>query len=136
MIRDALAGARTVVGVGAGAGSYEPTDAEVTPVDPSQVMLDRPPGSRKVLAGAEELPFVDGAFDVAMAVVTVMAVHHWPDLRRGPSELRRVARRQVAFTWDPTHLRECEPQHGTDRAAVPASGTPDTPGAIAPVSSS
>jgi SAM-dependent methyltransferase len=100
LIEDALAGARTVVDVGAGAGSYEPRGALVTAVDPSQVMLDQHPGRRKVRARAEELPFPDGAFDAAMAVLTV---HHWPDLARGLAELRRVSRRQVVFTWDPAH---------------------------------
>lgn len=100
LIEDALAGARTVVNVGAGAGSYEPRGAEVTAVDPSQVMLDQHPGARKFRAGAEELPFPDGSFDAAMAVMTV---HHWPDLARGLAEMRRVARRQVVFTWDPAH---------------------------------
>lgn len=103
LIHDALDGARTVVNVGAGTGSYEPVDADVTAVDPSQVMLGQHPGRRKVLAGAERLPFEDGAFDAAMAVMTV---HHWPDLRRGLSELRRVSRRQAVFTWDPAHLPE------------------------------
>ncbi|MFE6748609.1 class I SAM-dependent methyltransferase [Kitasatospora purpeofusca] len=103
LVRQALGGARTVVNVGAGAGSYEPDDAEVTAVDPSRVMLDQHPGAVKVLAGAEHLPFPDGAFDAAMAVMTV---HHWPDLHRGLAELRRVARRQVVFTWDPAHRPE------------------------------
>ncbi|WP_371645173.1 MULTISPECIES: class I SAM-dependent methyltransferase [unclassified Streptomyces] len=103
LIRQALGGARSVVNVGAGTGSYEPQDAEVTAVDPSRVMLDQHPGPRKVKAGAEELPFADGAFDAAMAVLTV---HHWPDLRRGLGELRRVSRRQVVFTWDPEHRPE------------------------------
>lgn len=103
LIRQALGGARTVVNVGAGTGSYEPQDAEVTAVDPSQVMLDQHPGPRKVKAGAEELPFEDGAFDAAMAVLTV---HHWTDPHRGLSELRRVSRRQAVFTWDPEHRPE------------------------------
>ncbi|AXI81107.1 class I SAM-dependent methyltransferase [Peterkaempfera bronchialis] len=103
LIHRALGGARTVVNVGAGAGSYEPSDAEVTAVDPSQVMLDQHPGTAKVRAGAEDLPFPDGAFDAAMAVLTV---HHWADLHRGLSELRRVAGRQVVFTWDPDHRPE------------------------------
>ncbi|AUY52921.1 class I SAM-dependent methyltransferase [Streptomyces sp. CB01881] len=101
LIHQALAGVRTVVNVGAGTGSYEPAGAEVTAVDPSRVMLEQHPGRRKVLAGAEELPFEDGAFDAAMAVMTV---HHWPGLHRGLGELRRVSRRQVVFTWDPGHL--------------------------------
>lgn len=54
-------------------------------------------------AGAEALPFADGSFDAAMAIMTV---HHWPALHRGLDELRRVARRQVVFTWDPTHRPE------------------------------
>ncbi|GAA5201659.1 class I SAM-dependent methyltransferase [Rugosimonospora acidiphila] len=103
VIREALGGAREVVNVGAGAGSYEPTGMNVTAVDPSRVMLDQHPGQRKVLAGAERLPFADGVFDAAMAVMTV---HHWPDPRRGLSELRRVSRRQVVFTWDPGHRPE------------------------------
>ncbi|MFF4850189.1 class I SAM-dependent methyltransferase [Streptomyces sp. NPDC001194] len=103
LIRQALGGARTVVNVGAGTGSYEPRDAEVTAVDPSQVMLDQHPGRRKVKAGAEELPFGDGAFDAAMAVLTV---HHWRDPHRGLGELRRVSRRQAVFTWDPGHRPE------------------------------
>ncbi|MFK0233084.1 class I SAM-dependent methyltransferase [Streptomyces vinaceus] len=103
LIRQALGGARTVVNVGAGAGSYEPEDAEVTAVDPSQVMLDQHPGPRKVKAAAEQLPFPDGSFDAAMAVLTV---HHWHDPHRGLAELRRVSGRQAVFTWDPEHRPE------------------------------
>jgi SAM-dependent methyltransferase len=103
LIGEALDGARTVANIGAGTGSYEPAKMNVTAVDPSRVMLDQHPGRRKVLAGAEGLPFQDGAFDAAMAIMTI---HHWPDLHRGLSELRRVARRQVVFTWDPQHLVE------------------------------
>ncbi|RPE43236.1 ubiquinone/menaquinone biosynthesis C-methylase UbiE [Streptomyces sp. Ag109_O5-1] len=103
LIGQALEGACAVVNVGAGAGSYEPEDADVTAVDPSQVMLDQHPGAKKVRAGAEALPFPDGSFDAAMAVLTV---HHWADLNRGLGEMRRVARRQVVFTWDPTHRPE------------------------------
>ncbi|MFE9563032.1 class I SAM-dependent methyltransferase [Streptomyces sp. NPDC006487] len=103
LIAGALGDALTVVNVGAGAGSYEPEDREVTAVDPSRVMLDQHPGTRKIKAGAEELPFEDGAFDAAMAVMTV---HHWPDPARGLAELRRVSRRQAVFTWDPAHRPE------------------------------
>lgn len=103
LIAQALEGARTVVNVGAGTGSYEPEGAEVTAVDPSLVMLDQHPGTMKVKATAEALPFADGSFDAAMAVLTV---HHWPELRRGLAELRRVARRQAVFTWDPAHRPE------------------------------
>lgn len=37
-IWEALADAKTVLNVGAGTGSYEPPDREVTAVEPSQVM--------------------------------------------------------------------------------------------------
>ena len=98
-VRAALGDATTVVNVGAGAGSYEPPDLRVLAVEPSPAMLaQRPPGAAPVLrAVAEALPFRNGAFDAAMATVTV---HQWPDLARGLAELRRVARRVVVLTFD------------------------------------
>ncbi|MER5617491.1 hypothetical protein [Streptomyces sp. NPDC002215] len=57
LIRNATAGARTAVNVGAGAGSYELTDADVTAVASARVTFAPHPGRRKVLADAEELPF-------------------------------------------------------------------------------
>ena len=63
------------------------------------MIAQRPPGAaRAVQASAEALPFADGAFDAALAVLTV---HHWGDWRRGVAEMRRVARRAVVLTWDP-----------------------------------
>ncbi|MDI2127330.1 class I SAM-dependent methyltransferase [Yinghuangia seranimata] len=103
LIASHLAGAETVLNVGAGAGSYEPEGVEVTALDPSQVMLDQHPGTRKVLGRAEEMPFDDGRFDAAMGVLTV---HHWSDVQRGLAEMRRVSRRQVLYTWDPGHDTE------------------------------
>jgi SAM-dependent methyltransferase len=103
-IWDALGDARTVVNVGAGTGSYEPPDREVTAVEPSSVMIaQRPPGAAPaVQASAEALPFDDRSFDAAMAVLTI---HHWNDFPAGAAELRRVARdRVVVFSWDPTYV--------------------------------
>ena len=99
-IRTALGDVRRVINVGAGAGSYEPDDLEVVAVEPSVVMrAQRRPGAAPcVAAQAEDLPFADGEFDAAMAVLTV---HHWGDWRAGCAELRRVAGRCVALTWDP-----------------------------------
>ena len=93
-IWEALGDARTVVNVGAGAGSYEPADREVTAVEPSDVMIaQRPEGSAPVVrAVAEALPFADGSFDAALAILTI---HHWQDLAAGLEELRRVARQRV-----------------------------------------
>jgi SAM-dependent methyltransferase len=99
----ALGDARTVVNVGAGAGSYEPADRDVTAVEPSAVMIaQRPPDAAPaVQASAEALPFADASFDAAMAVLTI---HHWSDFPGGAAELRRVARdRVVVLSWDPTY---------------------------------
>jgi SAM-dependent methyltransferase len=102
-IARALGDARTVVNVGAGAGSYEPEDRHVVAVEPSEVMIAQRPreAAPVVRAVAEALPFSNNQFDAALAVLTV---HHWTDPKRGVAELRRVARRQVIFTWDPAHL--------------------------------
>lgn len=98
-IRSAIGEAVTVCNVGAGAGSYEPEDLRVTAVEPSWQMISQHPRHDQVVrACAETLPFHDDAFDVAM---TVLSVHHWEDATRGLHEMRRVARRQVVFTFDP-----------------------------------
>ncbi|MEU6987162.1 MerR family transcriptional regulator [Streptomyces sp. NPDC046324] len=98
-IWDALGDARTVLNVGAGTGSYEPPDRDVTAVEPSAVMRAQRPADAApcVAASAERLPFADRTFDAAMAVSTV---HHWPDPVAGLREMRRVARRVVVFTYD------------------------------------
>jgi SAM-dependent methyltransferase len=95
----ALGDARMVVNVGAGTGSYEPPDRDVTAVEPSAVMrAQRPAGAAPcVAAAAESLPFEDQSFDAAMAFATI---HHWQDPIAGLRELRRVARRVVVFTHD------------------------------------
>jgi SAM-dependent methyltransferase len=104
-IRHALGSARTVVNVGAGAGNYEPTDREVVAVEPSEVMIaQRSSTAAPVVRGvAELLPFPDLAFDCALASLTV---HHWSDVEQGLRELRRVASRQVLFTFDVDRQRD------------------------------
>jgi SAM-dependent methyltransferase len=95
----ALGDARTVLNVGAGTGSYEPPDRDVTAVEPSALMrAQRPAGAAPCLAAAaESLPFEDQCFDAAMAVSTI---HHWQDPIAGLREMRRVARHVVVFTHD------------------------------------
>jgi SAM-dependent methyltransferase len=101
----ALGDGATVVNVGAGTGSYEPTDRQVVAVEPSGVMISqRPPGAAAaVRAVAEHLPFADGSFDAALALLTV---HHWQDAAAGLAEISRVARRLVVFTFDPVVHRD------------------------------
>jgi SAM-dependent methyltransferase len=99
-ISSALGASRTVINVGAGTGSYEPTDRVVLAVEPSDLMISqRPPDAAPCVRGsAESLPAEDGAFDAAMAVLTI---HHWSNWRLGLRELRRVARhRIVVLTFD------------------------------------
>jgi ubiquinone/menaquinone biosynthesis C-methylase UbiE len=87
----ALRDARTVLNVGAGTGSYEPPDRQVTAAEPSAVMRAQRPGDAAscVAASAECLPFGGQSFDAAMAV---LSDHHWPDPLAGLREMQRVAR--------------------------------------------
>lgn len=101
MILEALDTARSVINVGAGSGSYEPTDRFVTAVEPSAEMIrQRPPSAAAIVQGyAEDLPFPDDSFDAALGILTI---HHWSNKALGFAEMRRVARdRIVLFTFDP-----------------------------------
>ena len=101
-IARALNRSESVVNVGAGTGSYEPSDRRVVAVEPAATMIrQRPADSAPVVqASANDLPFRDESFAAALAVLTV---HHWPDRPRGLGELARVARRRVVVvTWDPS----------------------------------
>jgi Methyltransferase domain len=92
----ALGEARTVVNVGAGTGSYEPTDRQVIAVEPSQVMIaQRSADAAPVLAaGAESLPLATNTVDAGLAILTV---HHWGDVEAGLVELARVARQRIVI---------------------------------------
>lgn len=87
-VAKALGDARTVLDVGAvagAAGSYAPTDRDLTVVEPSA-----------------ELPFADDTFDAAM---TTFSLHEWDDLERGLAEVRRVTRGPiVVLTFDPDRI--------------------------------
>ncbi len=102
----ALGDARTVLNVGAGAGSYEPAHRRVVAVEPSALMLSQRPGKAApaIRGVAEFLPFRDGSFDAVMASLTM---HHWSNWRAGVREMQRVTRgRIVVFTFDPLRTRE------------------------------
>jgi hypothetical protein len=99
-VHAALGDARTVLNVGAGAGSYEPADRHVVAVEPSASMrsLRPPPRVPAIDATAEDLPFDDAAFDASMAMITV---HQWSDRPRGLAEMRRVTKGPVVvLTFD------------------------------------
>ncbi len=104
VIAEALGDARSVLNVGAGAGSYEPTDRDVTAVEPSAAMRGQRPRHlpRAIDAVAGALPFADKRYDASMATFTV---HQWPDLAAGLAEMRRVTRGPVVIlTCDPAAL--------------------------------
>jgi len=99
-VHQMLGGARTVLNVGAGAGSYEPLDRYVLAVEPSETMrTQRPKHLVPAIHGiAEQLPLDDQSVDASMAIVTV---HQWRDLAQGLRELRRVTRGPiVVLTFD------------------------------------
>ena len=111
----AFGDAKTVLNVGAGAGSYEPYDREVTAVEPSASMRAERPSYRvpAIDATSEALPFADGAFDASMASVTI---HQWPKLELGLAEMRRVTSGPVVILtfspevpepwWQPVYVPE------------------------------
>jgi SAM-dependent methyltransferase len=130
-LRRALGNAKSVLNVGAGAGSYEPSSLQLVAVEPSEEMVRQRPSTSAscVRAVAEALPFGDQSFDAALAILTV---HHWgPRLAEGLRELRRVAReRVVIMTWDPDFeedfwlTRDYLPEiAGCDRSRFPSLGT-------------
>jgi hypothetical protein len=91
-----LGEARTVLNVGAGAGSYEPIGRAVTAIEPSAAMRAQRPAHlpQAIDAVAQDLPFEDASFDAALATFTV---HQWPDLKAGLAEMRRVTRGPIVI---------------------------------------
>ena len=94
------------VGCGPGALTHElvARDARVSAVDPSEPFVaaarERYPGVDVHRASAEELPFEDGGFDVAMAQ---LVVHFMSDPAGGIREMARVTRAGgtvAACVWD------------------------------------
>jgi SAM-dependent methyltransferase len=117
-IHAALGGARTLVNVGAGAGSYEPRDRWVLAVEPSATMrAQRSPDAAPCLAAsAESLPLDDDSVDAAMACVTI---HHWEDRAAGLAELRRVARGPVVvFTFELADLIRWQRDYFREAVAI------------------
>jgi SAM-dependent methyltransferase len=108
-----LAGVRAgqrALDVGCGPGALTPElvgrlgAGAVAAADPSEPFVEtarqRHPGVRVARAGAEELPFEDGAFDVALAQ---LVVHFMSDPVAGLAEMRRVTRdggTVAACVWD------------------------------------
>lgn len=100
-INDALGDAEAVLNVGAGTGAYEPTNRQVTALEPSAEMISqRQENTTTLIQGfAEDLPFDNNSFDASMAILTI---HHWSNQAKGMAELKRVTKGQTVFlTVDP-----------------------------------
>ncbi|MDC1162048.1 class I SAM-dependent methyltransferase [Tenacibaculum sp.] len=104
-VNKALGDAKTILNVGAGTGSYEPSNKYVTAVEPSIVMRKQRIKNDKVPAinaKADNLPFDNNSFDASMAMITI---HHWPDINKGLQEMRRVTKDKVMImSFDPNQL--------------------------------
>ncbi len=89
----------SVLNVGAGTGSYEPSHCRVVALEPSQEMILKRSSDKAdaILGSAENIPFQDDEFDIAMGILTI---HHWQNLSRGLAEMKRVAGKKVVLlTW-------------------------------------
>ena len=96
-----LEGAQRIVNIGAGAGSYEPTDMDLVALEPSTEMINqRSADAHPVVQGvAESLPFPDQSFTHAL---TILSMHHWKNRDLAFNEINRVAtERFVAVSWNP-----------------------------------
>lgn len=95
-IWNALGAAKSILNIGAGAGSYEPRDRQVLAVEPSPVMISqRQPDAAPAIQGvAESIPLEDKSVDATMGVFTMQ---HWDDVDRGLAEVLRVTRDRVVF---------------------------------------
>lgn len=89
-----------VLNVGAGPGSYEPAGCDVIAIEPSEEMIARRPSTKvpAIRGFAEHLPFNDNSFDASLAILTI---HHWQNIQKGLSEIKRVTRGKVVIlTWN------------------------------------
>lgn len=103
LVHDSLGAAESIVNVGAGTGSYEPSERSVIAVEPSLEMTRKRtrPAHALVQARAEQLPFGNDSFEASMGVLTI---HHWHDQKAGLLEMRRVCRGPITLlTFDPAH---------------------------------
>ncbi|MEM9548436.1 MAG: class I SAM-dependent methyltransferase [Bacteroidota bacterium] len=96
-----LNGAKRILNIGAGTGSYEPQDIDLIALEPSHEMIaQRKPGSHPVVQGfAEVLPFDHKQFS---HTISILSMHHWKDRVKAYSEINRVTQEQfVTITWNP-----------------------------------
>ena len=96
-----LVGAKRILNIGAGTGSYEPSGHDLIAVEPSVAMIKQ----RDALAypvkqaSADALPFENKYFSHTM---TILSMHHWHNRAKAFEEINRVTTDKfVAITWFP-----------------------------------
>ncbi|MFC2134084.1 class I SAM-dependent methyltransferase [Bacteroidota bacterium] len=81
--------------VGCGTGfSAEVFDCKIVGLDPSEKLLEKC-FFRTINASAEEIPFLDGYFDI---VISVTAIQNFEDYKKGLLEIKRVGRDRFALS--------------------------------------
>src|SRR3954471_19222638 len=119
------------VGAGTGAltGELVRRDAQVAPVEPAPTLVaalrSRFPAVDVRQAGAEELPWPDASFDVALAQLVVTFMNDAP---AGVAEMRRVVRpggTVAVCMWDGDGMEMLGAVTRTQRALDPSQETPE-----------
>ena len=94
--------------------------ADTTGIDLAPNMVatarERHPGLTFVEGDAEQLPFADGAFDVATGA---FVINHLPDPERAVAEMRRVARRVSVAMWAEDTLLFALPTRAAGPSPIP-----------------
>ncbi|MBS3131687.1 class I SAM-dependent methyltransferase [Candidatus Woesearchaeota archaeon] len=81
--------------VGCGTGLSSDFDCNVYGIDPSTELLKQSKIKNKILGRAEKNPFEGDFFDI---VVSVTAIHNFDDAEKGLLEMKRVGKRDFAFS--------------------------------------
>ncbi|EAL65475.1 hypothetical protein DDB_G0283975 [Dictyostelium discoideum AX4] len=110
LIHKAFGESKSILNVGAGAGSYEPKQGEngytITAVEPSASMRELRPKEFSVAIDAfvENLPFNNNQFEASMST---FSIHQWSNIEAGLKEMRRVTKNQVILlTCDPKLVQD------------------------------
>jgi ubiquinone/menaquinone biosynthesis C-methylase UbiE len=99
--------------IGCGTGNYLAEflnrEFDFTGIDPSETMLvearKKVPDEKLVVASSESIPFGNGSFSGAVAILTL---HHWTNIRKGLEEISRVLKPSspfVVFSFTPEQMR-------------------------------
>ena len=80
------------VGCGTGISDF---NCKVLGIDPSVELLKQNLGNQTILAKAENIPFKDNAFD---KVISVTSMHNFDDIGNSIKEIKRVGKKDFAFS--------------------------------------